>query len=108
MQSRGGRPTWKVVRGLAKEELAVYLDEVVHSSDHLRTEHERFEQLDLTAHLPLHDGPHLQDRSSRLIHSVYSTQLELLTSVVMASTSGVGSLACEIPPGTAISMQIFS
>jgi len=42
--------------------LVVYLDKVVHSSDHLRAEHERLEQLDLTANLALHDGPHLQNR----------------------------------------------
>ena len=86
-----------------------YLDDVVYSSDHLTAEHERFEQLRLTSQLSLNDDPHLWDKPAthNLQQPPTHNQLHMhspATSVVMASTSGVGSLARVKPPGIAMAL----
>lgn len=83
----------------------------MYASDHLTTEHERFEQFHLTPQLSLNDDPHLWNKPAT--HNPMSDPPPATiaihtpaTSVVMASTSGVGSLARVKPPGIAMTLQL--
>lgn len=80
----------------------------MYASDHLTAEHERFEQFHLIPQLSLNDDPHLWNKPATHNPSPATIATHTpATSVVMASTSGVGSLARVKPPGIAMTLHCY-